>query len=36
MRTHMDYMVMENILLAKTEQPLKKTDNQWKLEFTSD
>ncbi len=30
MRTNMDYLVMENILLAKTDQPVKKLDNNWK------
>jgi len=30
MRTNMDYLVMENILLAKTDQPVKKLDDNWK------
>ncbi len=36
MRTEMDYLVMENILLAKTDQPIQEKDNSWKKEFELD
>jgi carbamoyltransferase len=36
MRTEMDYLVMENIVLAKTEQPSYKQDASWRTEFTLD
>ncbi len=36
MRTEMDYLVMENILLSKTEQSGWKKDDSWKNEFELD
>jgi carbamoyltransferase len=36
MRTEMDYLVIENYLLAKSEQPAWKKDNSWKDEFELD
>jgi carbamoyltransferase len=36
MRTEMDYLVMENILLEKSNQPLGDQDNSWKEEFELD
>ena len=36
MRTEMDYLVMENILLAKKEQPVQEEDESWKKEFELD
>ena len=36
MRTEMDYLVLENFLLAKTDQPLQAPDEKWKLEFELD
>ncbi len=36
MRTEMDYLVMENILLAKVDQPEHQQDNSWKNEFELD
>ena len=36
MRTEMDYLVMENILLAKSDQPETETDDSWKNEFELD
>ena len=36
MRTEMDYLVMENILLRKTEQPEWEKDDAWKEEFELD
>ena len=36
MRTEMDYLVLENCLLAKTEQPEVPKDESWKLEFELD
>jgi carbamoyltransferase len=36
MRTEMDYLVMENVLLAKSEQPQGKQDDSWKKEFSLD
>jgi len=36
MRTGMDYLVMENILLGKSEQPEQEQDDSWKEEFELD
>jgi len=36
MRTEMDYLVMENILLAKKDQPKQDQDDSWKDEFELD
>ncbi|MEA3413078.1 MAG: carbamoyltransferase [Pseudomonadota bacterium] len=36
MRTEMDYLVVENFLLAKTEQPEVEQDESWKNEFELD
>ncbi|UCB55975.1 MAG: carbamoyltransferase [Thiotrichales bacterium] len=36
MRTEMDYLVMENVLLAKTDQPEWKEDGDWRDEFELD
>ena len=36
MRTEMDYLVLENCLLAKPDQPLRKQDDFWKEEFELD
>ena len=36
MRTEMDYLVIENFLLAKTEQPAIEKDDAWKDEFELD
>ena len=36
MRTEMDYLVMQNILLDKAEQPKQKKDESWKKEFALD
>lgn len=36
MRTQMDYLVMENILLAKSDQPAINQDDSWKQEFELD
>jgi carbamoyltransferase len=36
MRTEMDYLVMENILLAKSDQPVREQDESWKQEFELD
>jgi carbamoyltransferase len=36
MRTEMDYLVLENFLLAKPEQPAWKQDDAWKREFELD
>jgi len=36
MRTGMDYLVMENILLAKSDQPEQEQDESWKDEFELD
>jgi carbamoyltransferase len=36
MRTEMDYLVMENILLKKSEQPELEDDGSWKDEFELD
>lgn len=36
MRTEMDYLVMENILLSKADQPEQVRDDSWKEEFELD
>ena len=36
MRTEMDYLVVENYLLAKTDQPVREKDESWKEEFALD
>lgn len=36
MRTEMDYLVLENVLLAKEEQPAWERDDSWKTEFELD
>jgi carbamoyltransferase len=36
MRTEMDYLVMENIILAKSDQPLADQNDTWKEEFELD
>ncbi|MBI3993445.1 MAG: carbamoyltransferase [Candidatus Lambdaproteobacteria bacterium] len=36
MRTEMDYLVLENFLLAKSEQPHLRDSDEWKNEFTLD
>ena len=36
MRTDMDYLVLENCLLAKTDQPEVEQDDSWKTEFELD
>jgi len=36
MRTGMDYLVMENILLTKSDQPEQEQDDSWKDEFELD
>ena len=36
MRTEMDYLVMENILLSKKDQPKQEQDDSWKDEFELD
>ncbi len=36
MRTEMDYLVMENILLSKTDQPAREDDRSWMTEFELD
>ncbi len=36
MRTEMDYLVINNYLLAKTEQPQWQKDESWKDEFELD
>ena len=35
-RTEMDYLVMENVILAKTDQPAYEQDDSWKNEFELD
>ena len=35
-RTEMDYLVLENFLLAKTDQPEQEQDDSWKHEFELD
>ncbi|MFT7533249.1 MAG: carbamoyltransferase [Gammaproteobacteria bacterium] len=36
MRTEMDYLVVENFLLAKTDQPVIEKDDSWMQEFELD
>jgi carbamoyltransferase len=36
MRTEMDYLVLENVILAKAEQPAWERDDSWKDEFELD
>ena len=36
MRTEMDYLVLENHLLAKADQPQWEKDDSWKEEFELD
>jgi carbamoyltransferase len=36
MRTEMDYLVMENVLLAKSDQPKQEKDDSWMEEFELD
>ena len=36
MRTEIDYLVIENFLLAKSEQPVREKDESWKTEFELD
>ncbi len=36
MRTEMDYLVLENFLLAKKDQPILEKDESWKQEFELD
>ncbi len=36
MRTEMDYLVLENFLLAKKDQPAREQDESWKTEFELD
>jgi len=36
MRTEMDYLVMEDILLSKTDQPAREDDRSWMTEFELD
>jgi len=36
MRTEMDYLVLENVLLAKVDQPQHEQDDTWKNEFELD
>jgi carbamoyltransferase len=36
MRTEMDYLVLENYLLAKVDQPVREQDDSWKIEFELD
>jgi carbamoyltransferase len=36
MRTEMDYLVLENVLLAKGDQPESEDDDAWKQEFELD
>jgi carbamoyltransferase len=36
MRTEMDYLVVENFLMAKTAQPVRPQDESWKKEFELD
>ena len=36
MRTEMDYLVIENFLLAKSDQPIWEQDDSWKQEFELD
>ena len=36
MRTEMDYLVMENILIDKTKQPEWQEEDDWRNEFALD
>jgi carbamoyltransferase len=36
MRTEMDYLVLENFLLAKGDQPVLEKDETWRHEFELD
>ncbi|MBV8054630.1 MAG: hypothetical protein JO071_05250, partial [Deltaproteobacteria bacterium] len=36
MRTNIDYLVLEDFLLAKSEQPQREQDDSWKKEFEPD
>ena len=36
MRTEMDYLVVENFLMAKADQPVQQKDESWKSEFELD
>jgi carbamoyltransferase len=36
MRTEMDYLVINNLLLAKDDQPVREADDSWKEEFVLD
>jgi len=36
MRTEMDYLVMENILVSKSDQPVTEKDTSWMNEFELD
>ena len=36
MRTEMDYLVIENYLLAKSDQPPLESDSNWQNEFELD
>jgi len=36
MRTEMDYLVLENFLLAKSDQPAWEKDESWQQEFGLD
>ena len=36
MRTEMDYLVINNLLLAKDDQPVREADDSWKEEFALD
>ncbi|RLA02159.1 MAG: hypothetical protein DRQ45_05030, partial [Gammaproteobacteria bacterium] len=36
MRTEMDYLVIENFIMAKTDQPVVEKDDAWKQEFALD
>jgi carbamoyltransferase len=36
MRTEMDYLIMDTIILAKKDQPEWRTDDRWRQEFLLD
>ena len=36
MRTEMDYLVIENFLLSKADQPVQEQDDSWQDEFELD
>jgi carbamoyltransferase len=36
MRTEMDYLVLENCVIKKSEQPAMKDDGSWRKEFVLD